>query len=132
MDKNRIARGWVFTPIYRYNSARQFNLLAGTKLNNDRHNTTDRLAFAGRNTAIGPTFWSVDSRLARRLMITARASLDGMLEAFNLFNHLNYVVGAINGPFNLSGRDDHGPSSPLGFTSAFDPRRLQIGVRMTF
>ncbi len=136
--KNNVwLKGWVFTPIYRYNSARPFNLLAGTELNNDRHNTTDRPAFAGRNTGIGPTFWTVDTRVSRKFQLNDRMSLDGMIEAFNLFNHLNYasvnnVVGAISGPFNLSGRDDRGPSSPLGYTSASDTRRLQLGVRLTF
>ena len=135
--KHNALKGWVFTPIYRFNSARPFNLLAGTELNNDRHNTTDRPLFAGRNTGIGPTFWTVDTRISRRFKLTEHVTMEGMFEAFNLFNHLNYasvnnVVGAINGPFNLSGRDDRGPSAPLGFTSAADPRRLQLGVRLTF
>jgi hypothetical protein len=135
--KNAVLKGWTFTPIYRYNSARPFNLLAGTELNNDRHNTTDRPIYAGRNTGIGPTFWGVDARLSRSFKLNERFSLEGMAEAFNLFNHLNYasvnnVVGAIGGPFNLSGRDDRGPSAPLGFTSAFDPRRMQLGVRLSF
>ena len=134
---NAVLKGWAVTPIFRYNSARPFNLLAGTELNNDRHNTTDRPLFAGRNTGIGPTFWTVDTRVSRRFNINDRASLEGMFEAFNLFNHLNFasvnnVVGAIGGPFNLSGRSDRGPSDPLGFTSAADPRRLQLGVRLTF
>ena len=60
-----------------------------------------------------------------------------MREAFNLFNHLNNgsvnnTVGPITGPFNLKGRDDLTPSQPLGFTSAFDPRRLQLGLRFAF
>ena len=61
-----------------------------------------------------------------------------MAEGFNLFNKLNYtavnnVVGNIQGPFRLRGRDDRGPSQPLGFTSAADPRRIQqIGVRYSF
>ena len=60
-----------------------------------------------------------------------------MVEAFNLFNHLNYAtvnntVGPISGPFNLDGRHDRTPSQPLGFTSAFDPRRVQLSVRFSF
>ena len=135
--RNAFLKDWTFAPIYRYNSARPFNLLAGTELNNDRHNTTDRPLFAGRNTGIGPTFWSVDVRLSRRFKLNERVSLEGMAEAFNLLNHLNYasvnnVVGAISGPFNLSGLTDRGPSNPLGFTSAFDPRRMQLGLRLAF
>jgi hypothetical protein len=60
-----------------------------------------------------------------------------MAEAFNLFNRLNFgsvnnTVGNIPGPFNLEGRNDRSPSQPLGFTSAADPRRLQLGVRFKF
>jgi hypothetical protein len=60
-----------------------------------------------------------------------------MFEVFNLFNKLNYssvnnVVGNISGPFDLRGRHDRRPSQPLGFTSAFDPRRIQLGLRLTF
>jgi Carboxypeptidase regulatory-like domain len=128
---------FLFTPIVRYNSARPFNLLAGTELNNDRHNTTDRPIFAGRNTGIGPSFMTFDMRLSRKLAFGEKKSLELIGEAFNLLNHLNYgsvnnTVGPITGPFNLSGRDDRTPSQPLGFTAAFDPRRLQLGLRFAF
>jgi hypothetical protein len=58
-------------------------------------------------------------------------------EAFNLTNHLNYssvnnTVGVLAPPFHITGRHDRTPSEPLGFTSAFDPRRLQLGVRLSF
>lgn len=129
--------GLVLTPIFRYSTARPFNLLAGTELNNDRHNTTDRPFFAGRNTGIGPGFTAFDTRISKRLAITERATAELMFEAFNLFNKLNYtsvnnVVGNIQGPFNLKGRHDRGPSQPLGFTAAADPRRIQLGVRFSF
>ncbi len=133
----RIARGFVFSPIFRYNSPRPFNLLAGGELNNDRHNTTDRPFLAGRNTGIGPSFWTFDTRLTRRVRLTEKSGIDFIFEGFNLLNKLNYasvnnVVGNISGPFNLKGRDDRTPSEPLGFTSAFEPRRIQLGVRVTF
>jgi hypothetical protein len=35
----RVFGDFVFTPILRANNGRPFNLLAGTELNNDRHNT---------------------------------------------------------------------------------------------
>jgi hypothetical protein len=128
---------FALSPVFRYNSGRPFNLLAGTELNNDRHNTTDRPFFAGRNTGLGPSFWTADVRLARRVSIGERNSLEFMLEAFNLFNHLNYTsvnntVGNIAGPFRLSGRHDRLASQPLGFTAAADARRLQFGVRWSF
>jgi len=75
--------------------------------------------------------------LSRRVDLTESTHLELMFEAFNLFNKLSYasvnnIVGAITGPFNLSGRDDRTPSQPLGFTSAYDPRRIQLGLRLTF
>jgi len=134
---NPFCANWVFAPIYRYSSSRPFNLLAGTELNNDRHNTTDRPFFAGRNTGIGPSYSAFDMRLSRRFGLSETLRLEVMAEAFNLFNNLNYtsvnnVVGNIAGPFNLRGRNDRGPSEPLGFTAAADPRRIQLGVRFSF
>ena len=133
----RLLSSFTLAPIFHYNSARPFNLLAGTELNNDRHNTTDRPYFAGRNTGIGPSFWTFDTRLSRSIRLTERTGLDLIAEVFNAFNKLNYAtvnntVGNISGPFNLHGRDNRTPSEPLGFTSAFDPRRLQLGLRIRF
>jgi len=128
---------FTITPIFRANSARPFNLLAGSDVNADRHSTTDRPPFAGRNTGVGPGFWTFDMRLSRRFALGDRSALELMAEGFNLLNHLNFatvnnVVGAISGPFNLHGRNDRTPSQPLGFTSAFDSRRIQLGVRFRF
>jgi hypothetical protein len=132
-------RNWVFSPIFQYHSGQPFNLLVGgSDINNDRHNTTDRPPYAGRNTGLGPAFQTFDLRLQRGFGLTEKARLDLMLEAFNLFNKLNYesvnnVVGAtFTGPFNVTGRNDRAPTDPLGFTAAFDPRRLQMGLRVTF
>ena len=124
-------------PIVRSNSGRPFNLLTGFDLNQDRHSTTDRPAFAGRNTGRGPNFWTVDLRLTRRVQLDDRFELELMGEAFNLFNRLNYrsvnnTVGNISGPFDLKGIEGVSPSTPLGFTSAFEARRVQLGVRFTF
>jgi hypothetical protein len=134
---HKVLADFTATPIFRYNSSRPFNLLAGSELNNDRHNTTDRPFFAGRNTGIGPSFWTFDLRIGRRFRLNEKTSLDVMAEGFNLFNHLNYAsvnntVGNMPGPFNVSGRDDRTPSEPLGFTSAMDPRRIQLGIRLSF
>ncbi len=125
------------TPIFRANSGRPFNLLAGAELNNDRHNTTDRPFFAARNTGKGPSFWTFDTRLSRRIPAGEHRALELMIEGFNLFNHLSYAsvnntVGNIAPPFNLEGRHDRTPSQPLGFTSANEPRRVQLGVRFSF
>ena len=138
-SRSALLRNWVMSPIYQFHSGQPFNLLVGgTDLNNDRHNTTDRPAYAGRNTGLGPSFWTFDARFQRAIPLREKVRLDLMFEAFNLFNKLNYqsvnnTVGAtFAGPFNVTGRADRRPTDPLGFTSAFDPRRIQLGFRLTF
>lgn len=129
--------GFQLSPIVRYNSAHPFNLLAGTNVNNDRHSTTDRPPGAGRNTGIGPNYFDVDMRLSWRAKLTEKVTLQIIAEAFNLFNRTNFasvnnVVGVIGPPFNLHGSSALSPSQPLGFTSAFPKRQMQLGVRLNF
>ena len=131
--------GVQWSPLFRANSARPFNLLAGADLNSDRHSDTDRPPLAGRNTGKGPDFRTFDMRLSRKFSLGSESrAIELMGEAFNLLNRLNFSslnnsgFGAIAGPFNLQGRHDRTPSQPLGFTGAFDPRRLQLGVRITW
>jgi len=127
------------SPIFRTNSSRPFNLLVGADINQDRHSTTDRPPGAARNTGIGPAFYTVDLRLTKRIRLGAneRRQVELLAEGFNLLNNLNYssvnnTVGLMRGPFAVTGRHDRSPSEPLGFTSAFDPRRIQLGVRVSF
>jgi hypothetical protein len=133
----RILSGFQLAPIFRYNSPRPFNLLAGTNVNNDRHSTNDRPPGAGRNTGIGPNYISLDMRLTRAFRFSENTVLQIMAEGFNLFNRTNYasvnnVVGVIAPPFDLRGNPTLSPSTPLGFTSAFPKRQFQFGVRLSF
>ena len=137
--QSRFLSNFSLSPILEGNSARPFNLLAGTDINGDRHSTTDRPIFAGRNTGIGPNFWSVDLRLTRKIPFdTESRNLELTAEAFNLFNRLNF--GSVNNtvgpdfapPFYVQARQDAGPSTPLGYVSALSPRRIQLGVRLNF
>jgi len=135
----KVMGGIALTPIFRANSSRPFNLLAGIDVNGDRHSTTDRPPFAGRNTGIGPNFWTVDMRLTRELPLKSeKRKLELIFESFNLFNRLNFAsvnntVGpSFAPPFRVEARRDRNPSEPLGFTSAYDPRRIQLGARVSF
>jgi len=135
--KNRILADFQLSPIVRYNSAHPFNLLAGTNVNNDRHSTNDRPPGAGRNTGIGPNDVTFDLRLSRQFKLTEKARLQLLAEGFNLFNRttfasVNNVVGVLAPPFDLSGSRASSPSKPLGFTSAFPKREIQLGLRLTF
>jgi hypothetical protein len=138
-NHGRLFSGFQLAPIFRYNSGHPFNLLAGADLNGDRHSTNDRPIGAARNTGLGPDFMDFDMRISRRFKMGERASLQLLAEGFNLANRTNYAsVNNIVGPtvtgttFNVSGSAALSPSTPLGFTSAFPMRQLQLGIRIGF
>ncbi len=61
-----------------------------------------------------------------------------MVEGFNIANRTNYsrvndVVGAgFAPPFNVHANDSLSPDQPLGYTSDFPKREVQMGARFTF
>jgi hypothetical protein len=144
----RAFSGFQLSPVIRYNSGHPFNLLAGTDVNGDRHSTNDRPIGVGHNTGKGPDFTSFDARLTRRFRITEKGSLQIVAEGFNLFNQINYasVNNVVDPSFllptsagglgftnaNVHGTNTVSPSSPLGFTSAFPMRQIQLGAKFTF
>lgn len=146
--KGRFLGGFTFQPVFRANSGRPFNLLAGADVNGDRSTNGDRpllisngvqFGSIGRNVGKGPSFSTFDLRVSHLTKFGDTRSLEFTFEAFNLFNRLNYasVNNTVGPTFDASiteirGRSDVSPSTPLGFTSAFDPRRIQIGVRFRF
>jgi len=137
-----------FAPIFRYNSGHPFDLLAGADVNGDNHSTNDRPIGAARNTGLGPDYIDFDMRISRSFKMGERANLQLMAEGFNLFNRTNFAsVNNVVGPnfglptaaggagattFNVSGNSSLLPSQPLGFTSAYPMRQLQLGIRIGF
>ena len=142
-SRNLVA-DWIFSPIVTASSGKPFNLLNGFDRNQDTHEETDRPlqtdgSQIGRNTGMGPGFFSVDMRLARRIALPGEgAFLEFIFEAFNLLNHVNYsgvnnVVGNQRLPeARVQGSSDRAANRPLGFTSAFAPRQIQFGIRVSF
>ncbi len=101
--QGRILSGFELAPIFRYNSAHPFNLLAGTNVNNDRQSTLQ--------------FMVEGFNLFNRTNVGS----------------VNNVVGVIAPPTQpLQGDRTLSPSQPLGFTSALPKRQLQFGVRLSF
>jgi len=117
-------------------------------VNGDRHSTNDRPIGAGRNTGRGPNFVGFDMRLSRTFKLGEKAGLQLLAEGFNLINRTNFAsVNNVVGPdfgrplaaggagsttFSVTGTSAVLPSQPLGFTSAFPKRELQLGVRLSF
>jgi hypothetical protein len=146
-EHSRIFGGFQLSPIFNFNSGHPFNLLAGADINGDGHFTNDRPPAASRNSGLGPSYYDFDMRLTRAFKLGEKASLQFTAEGFNLANRTNYssvnnIVGAAFAPpFNVRGIKPGtllsdgtvvSPSTPLGFTSAFPKREIQLGARLTF
>jgi len=139
--KNRILAGFQLSPIFTYNSGHPFNLLAGGEVNGNNHTTNERPIGVGRDTGLGPSFTNFDMRLSWQHKIAEKANLLLAAEGFNIANHTNYasvnnvvgpLFGVTNPTFNVRGSALLSPSTPLGFTSAFPKREIQLGLRLTF
>jgi hypothetical protein len=74
-----------------------------------------------RNAGRGPAFWQLDLRVAKRVRL-GRASVEGLIEAFNVTNHVN-----LNSPVGNLASALFGTSN-----TANDPRQVQLGVRIEF
>jgi hypothetical protein len=127
-------------PIFTYASGHPFNLLLGFDANRDTQANTDRPAFAGRNTGRGPNYINFDVRVAREFRFRGDSDyrVEAIAEAFNLFNRVNFsgvnnIVGSTPlSDYRVEGDRNRKPVEPLGFTSAFDPRQIQFGVKFKF
>jgi hypothetical protein len=152
--KNYALRDFSIAPIISIRSGIPFTLNTGQDINADTRATNDRLFYIGRNTGLGPNFRSVDGRLTRsfRFKSDGQARLDFTIEAINLFNRTNYsavrdiIPPTVNaqgqlvepdynaGTVRLKGRTDRSIAlgQPLAFSSAFEPRRFQFGLKLVF
>jgi len=139
--KNLLLEGWSVAPIFSANSFRPFNILAGVDLNGDNYTTNDRPFPAGRNIGRGPAYVSFDMRLSRRFNLgSEHRNLEFIAEGFNLANTTNFksvnnTVGAV--PFNSLPRPVTGiagvsPTTPLAYTSAYDARQFQFGLKINW
>ncbi len=147
----RIFGDWVVSPIFIAGSGRPFNVLLGIDANGDGVSTRDRPCIRtaadqpcgpnsnlGRNTGIGEAFYQIDGRLARRFGFAEGKYLELTFEAFNLFNHTNFIgINNVIGATPLTNGHPNGikglaPTQPFGFTSAAPARQLQFGARFNF
>jgi hypothetical protein len=143
--KNWALRDITLSPIVSIRSGIPFTLYTGADTNGDTH-TNDRLIYIGRNTGVGPNFRGVDLRFIKgfRFKDDSPTRVEFLIEATNLFNRTNF--SAVNdvlgtdlsspdynaGTVRLEGRRDRGITQPLGFIAAFDPRRVQLGLKLVF
>jgi len=79
-----------------------------------------------RNDLVGKALHRVDLRVQRRFALLGRASVDGIAEVFNLFNHANYgsyVTLESNPRYRQPNFDP---------ATAYQPRQAQLGFRFAF
>src|SRR6185295_15852669 len=94
----RIPRGFQLGTMLQYYSALPFNITAGTTtIQGTTARPTVNGTFISRNAGTGFDFFNVNARLSRTFRSKERVRMEAMLEAFNLFNHVNGV--ALNGSF---------------------------------
>jgi hypothetical protein len=137
---------WSAAPYLDLGSGRPVNVLLGTDSNLDQEPGSDRPdvvpagipnsfatrfgSFAvpalgvpgnlGRNAFVGPGYASVNLRLQRDIRVAESLDCQFIVEAFNLFNRAN--VKSVNPNYQRAGE-------PL---SAFDPRQIQVALRIRF
>jgi hypothetical protein len=76
----------------------------------------------GRNTFVGPSYWSADISLSKTFKLSDRFRLQFRTEAFNVFNHTNFLIG--NNNLNSSIFGMAGGTQP--------PRNLQFALKLSF
>ena len=141
--KNAFLSGFQLSPIFQYHSGHPFNLLAGGAVNGDNHITNERPFGAPRDTGLGPNYIDFDARLTWQHKFGERLNLQLTAEGFNIANRTNFAsvnnevspfFGLTPGftTFNVHGSAALSPSTPLGFTSAFPKREIQLGCRFNF
>jgi len=75
---------------------------------------------APRNNVRGPNFWQFDLAANKQVSLGGQARLELRLEAFNLFNRVNFTAPASNASLSTFGT----------ITSTFDARQVQLGVKV--
>jgi hypothetical protein len=122
------ARDWTVALIADFMAGLPYNELAGFDRNQNGDPLSDRPAGVGRNSRSLPAFFDVELRIARQIHVR-RAAIEGIVEVFNLFNRKN-VLEVNNVRYASSNLD---PNPDFGkVTRTSDPRRIQVGARLTF
>jgi hypothetical protein len=134
----RLPARFTVAPIFAYGSGQPWNHRLGYDRNGDGRNS-DRPDGTPRFSEEGPNFMCFDVRLTYGLPFGARAKVDLVAEAFNLFNRTNYDVNFLQNNEYTSGPTPTAPTAPLvknanfkTYTATLPPFEAQLGVRLVF
>ena len=118
--------------IYFFGSGERFATNTGVDRRGEGVNAASELRLRANGTIIpraaivGKPIHRMDMRVQKRLPLIGSLTVDGMFEVFNLFNHVNYGSYTTN-----EGSASYGKPSFNG-NVAYQPRMMQIGVRLSF
>jgi carboxypeptidase family protein len=144
---NALVNNFQFSTIVSLQSPNYFTKFAGFDANGDIFGNNDRVGIEPRNTFKGDSYQSVDVRIARTFKLTEKMNLEGLAEAFNLFNTVNvrFYNTVYNAAdfcnFNASAQGcsptqrflEGSPNPNYGTPRAlFNPRQLQLALRLSF
>ena len=121
-------RDWTLAMIADFLAGLPYNELAGFDRNGNGDPLSDRPAHVGRNSRSLPASFDVDFRIARQIRVR-RAAIEGIVEVFNLFNRKNVLD--VNNVRFASAELDRNPDFGKPIRTS-DPRRIQLGARLTF
>jgi hypothetical protein len=140
----RALADFYVSPVFTARSGFPFNIRTGFDVNLDAV-SNDRPAGVGRNTFLGPDFFSTDLRVGRQVRLNGDSplGLEVIVDAFNLFNRTNFkdVNNITNTPIlnpvmfpdvRVQGNRAVPANQFSGFTSAYDPRIIQLGLKLNF
>jgi hypothetical protein len=86
----------------------------------------DQIGTIGRNSVFGPHFFNTDLSVQKNFPVREIATLQFRMDAFNVFNHINW--GTPSGNIQNFGTINQGP----GVDGSTNPRQLQFSVRVQF
>ena len=127
-------------------SGRPFTPLAGVDLNGDgnggafppdraRRNPLDPSSSVGRNSETTNAIVNVDLRVSKALPLGGRATLDLLLDVFNLFNRTNFIEDTNQSSFAIFGTGAY-PTAALPtygrYTLTDPPRQVQLAAKVSF
>ena len=127
-----VGYGVQVSGIYFFGSGERFQTNTGVDRRNEGSTAASELrlradgTLLGRADIIGEPIHRMDMRLQKRVSLFGRATIDGLFEVFNLFNHANYGSYTTNESSPSYGR----PSSNQ--ILAYQPRMLQLGFRVAY
>ncbi len=112
-----------------------YNVVTGSTNSGDTGATTDRPVIngvvIGRNTGRGTPTYDFSPFLERPISFSERVRLNLRVEAFNVFNHANFV--GFNGTYGNGTAPGPGFGQPLaGITNQLPAREIQFLAKLTF